>query len=185
MSTSGEWFARARQVMPGGVSSPVRAFGSVGGVPRYGASARGSRLTDIDGREYVDLVGAWGSMILGHAHPAVVDAITRAAASSPSFGAPCADEVLLAEQIVSRVPVVERVRFTSSGTEAVMTAIRLARAATGRTKVVKFVGCYHGHADSMLVGAGSGVATLGLPDSPGVPGSTNDCRASPLVTGHC
>ncbi len=172
MSTSEDWFDRARRVMPGGVSSPVRAFGSVGGVPRYVATAHGSRLTDVDGREYVDLVGAWGPMILGHAHPAVVGAIARAAASSPSFGAPCADEVLLAEQIVSRVPVVDRLRFTSSGTEAVMTAIRLARAATGRTKVVKFVGCYHGHADSMLVGAGSGVATLGLPDSPGVPAAT-------------
>jgi len=172
MTTSDEWFERARRVMPGGVSSPARAFGSVGGTPRYVAAAHGSRVTDTEGREYVDLVGAWGPMILGHAHPAVVEAITRAAASSPSFGAPCADEVRLAEQIAARVEPVERVRFTSSGTEAVMTALRLARAATGRTKVLKFVGCYHGHADPMLVGAGSGVATLGLPDSPGVPSST-------------
>ncbi|MDI1289088.1 MAG: glutamate-1-semialdehyde 2,1-aminomutase, partial [bacterium] len=139
---------------------------------RYVAKAHGSRITDADGREYVDLVGAWGPMILGHAHPAVVEAISIAAASSPSFGAPCIDEVLLAEEITSRIGPVERVRFTSSGTEAVMTALRLARAATERTTVVKFAGCYHGHADSVLVGAGSGVATLGLPDSPGVPAST-------------
>jgi glutamate-1-semialdehyde 2,1-aminomutase len=172
MTQSEDLFARARAVMPGGVSSPVRAFGSVGGSPRYVDRARGSRIWDVDGREYVDLVGAWGPMILGHAHPAVVDAITAAAASSASFGAPCTDEVLLAEEIVRRVGPVERVRFTSSGTEAVMTAVRLARAHTARPLVVKFAGCYHGHADSMLAAAGSGVATLGLPDSPGVTGGT-------------
>lgn len=166
---SAEWFERARAVMPGGVSSPVRAFGSVGGTPRYVASASGSRVVDVDGNEYVDLVGAWGPMIAGHAHPAVVSAITQAAAESASFGAPAQAEVLLAEEIVARVEPVERVRFTSSGTEAVMTAIRLARAVTGRTLIVKFAGCYHGHADAMLVAAGSGVATLALPDSPGVP----------------
>jgi glutamate-1-semialdehyde 2,1-aminomutase len=167
--TSADLFARALEAMPGGVSSPVRAFGSVGGTPRYVESASGSRIFDVDGAEYVDLVSGWGPMIVGHAHPAVVSAITRAAAASASFGAPCASEVLLAEEIVRRVEPVERVRFTSSGTEAVMTAIRLARAITGRPLVVKFAGCYHGHADAMLVAAGSGVATLGLPDSPGVP----------------
>ena len=172
MTSSADWFARAKTVMPGGVSSPVRAFGSVGGTPRYVSSSHGSRVLDVDGREYVDLVGAWGPMILGHAHPAVVEAVCAAAAASPSFGAPCPDEVLLAEQIVARIEPVERVRFTSSGTEAVMTALRLARAATGRTKIIKFSGCYHGHADSMLAAAGSGVATLSLPDSPGVPATT-------------
>ncbi len=172
MTISQGWFHRAQAVMPGGVSSPVRAFGSVGGSPRYVARARGSRIVDVEGREYVDLVGAWGPMILGHAHPAVVEAISAAASSSPSFGAPCAAEVRLAEEIVGRVEPVDRVRFTSSGTEAVMTAIRIARAATGRTKLIKFAGCYHGHADSMLAAAGSAVATLGLPDSPGVPLTT-------------
>ncbi len=169
--SSSTLFDRARAVMPGGVSSPVRAFGSVGGTPRYVASASGSHVADVDGREYVDLVGAWGPMVAGHAHPAVVDAVTRAASASMSFGAPCETEVLLAEEIVRRVEPVERVRFTSSGTEAVMTAVRLARAVTGRPLIVKFAGCYHGHADAMLVAAGSGVATLGLPDSPGVPAS--------------
>lgn len=168
MTQSAHLFDRARAVMPGGVSSPVRAFRSVGGTPRFVSRARGSRIWDVDGREYVDLVGAWGPMILGHAHSAVVDAVTSAAASSASFGAPSTDEVLLAEEIVARVDPVERVRFTSSGTEAVMTAVRLARAHTGRPLIVKFAGCYHGHADSMLAAAGSGVATLGLPDSPGV-----------------
>ena len=161
-------FARARAVMPGGVSSPVRAFGAVGGIPRFVASASGSRITDVDGRDYVDLVGGWGPAILGHAHPAVVAAVQQAVARSASFGAPCVPELELAEAIAARVAPVERVRFTSSGTEAVMTAVRLARAATGRSTIVKFAGCYHGHADPFLVAAGSGVATLGLPDSPGV-----------------
>lgn len=171
-SVSDEFFARAQRVMPGGVSSPVRAFRSVGGTPRYVERARGSRVWDVDGKEYVDLVGAWGPMILGHAHPVVVDAIASAAASSASFGAPCRDEVLLAEEIVGRVGAVQQVRFTSSGTESVMTAVRLARAATDRALIVKFSGSYHGHADAMLAAAGSGVATLALPDSPGVPAAT-------------
>ncbi len=170
-STSADLFARARAVMPGGVSSPVRAFGAVGGVPRFVAWARGSRVVDVEGRSYVDLVGGWGPMILGHAHPEVVAAVQAAVARSASFGAPCLPELELAEEIVRRVAPVERVRFTSSGTEAVMTAVRLARAATGRRLVVKFAGCYHGHADPFLVAAGSGVATLGLPDSPGVTSS--------------
>lgn len=162
------WHSRAKLVIPGGVSSPVRAFKSVGGDPLYFVSGSGSRVWDADGNEYVDLVGSWGPMIAGHAHPAVVEAVTKAAKASASFGAPSANEVLLAEEIVGRVPGLERVRFVSSGTEAVMTAIRLARAATGRTLIVKFAGCYHGHSDAMLVQAGSGVATLGLPNSPGV-----------------
>ncbi len=163
-----ELFARARRVMPGGVSSPVRAFGAVGGTPRFAASARGAWLTDAEGRRYLDLVGSWGPMILGHAHPGVLAATQRAVQDSTSFGAPSIPELLLAEQVVARVAPVERVRFTSSGTEALLTAVRLARAATGRSKIVKFAGCYHGHSDALLVAAGSGVATLGLPDSPGV-----------------
>ncbi len=170
--SSDDWFARAQEVMPGGVSSPVRAFRSVGGTPRFVVNAHGSRITDTDGREYVDLVGAWGPMILGHAHPEVVAAASAAIGGSSAFGAPCPSEVELAEEIVRRVDPIERVRFTSSGTEAVMTAVRLARAQTTRNVVVKFAGCYHGHADPLLVAAGSGVATLGLPDSPGVTATT-------------
>ena len=165
-------FDRAVQVMPGGVSSPVRAFGAVGGTPPFIAAGSGARVTDADGRSYIDLVASWGPLILGHAHPAVVDAVASAAALGTSFGAPTEGEVELAELIVSALPSVEMVRFVSSGTEATMSALRLPRAATGRTRILKFAGCYHGHVDSLLVSAGSGVATLGLPDSPGVTEAT-------------
>jgi glutamate-1-semialdehyde 2,1-aminomutase len=166
--TSQMWHLRAQAVVPGGVSSPVRAFRAVGGHPVYFASGSGAWVTDVDGNAYVDMVGSWGPMILGHAHPAVVSAVTEVVATSSSFGAPTMAETLLAEEIIDRVGAVERVRFVSSGTESVMTAIRLARAATGRDLIVKFAGCYHGHVDALLVQAGSGVATLGLPNSPGV-----------------
>jgi len=156
--------------VPGGVNSPVRAFGAVGGTPRFIASARGPYLTDADGNEYVDLICSWGPMILGHAHPAVVEAVQRAAALGTSYGTPTEGEVELAEEIVARTPV-EQVRLVSSGTEATMSAIRLARGFTGRPKIVKFSGCYHGHSDGLLAAAGSGVATFGLPDSPGVTGA--------------
>ncbi len=172
---SENWHARALKIIPGGVSSPVRAFSSVGGTPRYFVEGRGSRVIDVDGNEYVDLVGSWGPMIVGHAHPEVVRRVTESAAKSSSFGAPGPNEVLLAEEMQRRVKAIERVRFVSSGTEAVMTAVRLARAATNRNVIVKFVGCYHGHADALLVQAGSGVLTLGLPNSPGVtPGAAQD-----------
>ena len=161
-------FARASRVIPGGVNSPVRAFGSVGGSPRFMASAKGSRLTDVDGRTYVDLVSSWGPMILGHAHPEVVEAVRTAAGRGLSFGAPTEAEVDLAEEIIARVGPVEQVRLVSSGTEATMSAIRLARGVTGRPLIVKFAGCYHGHVDALLAAAGSGVATFGLPDSAGV-----------------
>jgi glutamate-1-semialdehyde 2,1-aminomutase len=165
---SAQWHERAQRVVPGGVSSPVRAFRAVGGHPVYFESGEGAWVTDVDGNSYVDMVGSWGPMILGHAHPDVVAAVTDVVRHSSSFGAPTMAETLLAEEIVARVPAVERVRFVSSGTESVMTAIRLARAATGRDLIVKFAGCYHGHVDALLVQAGSGVATLGLPNSPGV-----------------
>ncbi|SFC28046.1 glutamate-1-semialdehyde 2,1-aminomutase [Streptomyces aidingensis] len=164
-------FERAALVTPGGVNSPVRAFGAVGGTPRFMASGRGPYLTDADGREYVDLVCSWGPMILGHAHPQVTEAIRDAAARGTSFGTPTQGEVELAEEITARVPPVEQVRLVSSGTEATMSAIRLARGFTGRPKVVKFAGCYHGHVDALLAAAGSGVATFALPDTPGVTGA--------------
>ncbi|MDQ6936800.1 MAG: glutamate-1-semialdehyde 2,1-aminomutase [Actinomycetota bacterium] len=164
-------FARAQQFTPGGVNSPVRAFGSVGGTPRFMVSGRGPYLTDADGREYVDCISAWGPMILGHAHPQVVEAIAAAAARGTSFGTPTEAEVDLAAEIVARVEPVEQVRLVNSGTEATMSAIRLARGFTGRSHVVKFAGCYHGHVDALLAAAGSGVATLGLPDTPGVTGA--------------
>ena len=167
-SESETWHERASRIVPGGVSSPVRAFRAVGGHPVYFAAGRGARVTDIDGNEYVDLVGSWGPMLLGHAHPEVVDAVHQVVAASSSFGGPSTTETLLAEEIAARVGAVERVRFVSSGTEAVMTALRLARAATARDVIVKFAGCYHGHSDALLVQAGSGLATLGLPNSPGV-----------------
>lgn len=165
-------FARARAVTPGGVNSPVRAFHAVGGTPRFMVSGRGPYLTDADGREYVDLVCSWGPMILGHAHPAVQEAVREAVARGTSFGTPGEGEVELAEEIVSRVAPVEQVRLVSSGTEATMSAIRLARGFTGRAKVVKFAGCYHGHVDALLAAAGSGLATFALPDTPGVTGAS-------------
>jgi glutamate-1-semialdehyde 2,1-aminomutase len=176
---SADLFARARTITPGGVNSPVRAFRAVGGTPRFMAEGSGPWITDADGRRYVDLVSSWGPMILGHAHPAVVDAVTAAARRGFSFGAPTEGELDLAEEIRDRVPPVERVRLVNSGTEAVMSAVRLARGATGRPVIVKFAGCYHGHVDALLASAGSGVATLlaasgsdvarpGRPDTPGV-----------------
>jgi glutamate-1-semialdehyde 2,1-aminomutase len=167
---SGGLFRRACAVIPGGVNSPVRAFGAVGGVPEFMASGRGAYLTDADGRELVDLVCSWGPMFLGHAHPAVVEALTAAAERGTSFGTATAGEVELAEEIVARTPV-EKVRLVNSGTEATMSAVRLARGFTGRPLVVKFAGCYHGHVDALLAAAGSGVATFGLPDTPGVTGA--------------
>ncbi|MGN6752058.1 MAG: glutamate-1-semialdehyde 2,1-aminomutase [Intrasporangium sp.] len=169
---SAELFERAQRIIPGGVNSPVRAFGSVGGTPRFMASARGAWLTDVDGNRYVDLVGSWGPMILGHAHPEVVAAVRAAAERGFSFGTPSAGEVELAAEIVSRVEPVEQVRLVNSGTEATMSAIRLARGFTGRDAIVKFAGCYHGHVDALLASAGSGVATFALPDSAGVPRSS-------------
>jgi glutamate-1-semialdehyde 2,1-aminomutase len=160
---------RAQRFIPGGVNSPVRAFGSVGQAPRFIARAKGARLWDVDGNEYIDYVGSWGPMILGHADAGVLRAVRAAAARGTSFGAPSELETELAELICKAVPAVERVRMVSSGTEATMSALRLARAATGRSRILKFEGCYHGHADALLVGAGSGVATLGIPGSPGVP----------------
>jgi glutamate-1-semialdehyde 2,1-aminomutase len=165
-------FDRALTVTPGGVNSPVRAFRAVGGTPRFMVSGRGAYLTDADGREYVDLVGSWGPMILGHAHPAVVEALHTRVDAGWSFGTPAPTEVELAEEIVGRVAPVEQVRFVSSGTEATMSAVRLARGFTGRSKVVKFAGCYHGHVDALLASAGSGLVTFGLPDTPGVTGAS-------------
>jgi glutamate-1-semialdehyde 2,1-aminomutase len=171
-SQSDALFARAQRAIPGGVNSPVRAFGAVGGSPRFMIRGDGPYLYDADGNSYVDLVCSWGPMILGHAHPAVVEAVQRAATSGLSFGAPTPGEVELAELLCERVAPVEQVRLVSSGTEATMTAIRLARGVTGRPKVVKFAGCYHGHVDALLASAGSGVLTFGLPDTPGVTGAS-------------
>ena len=172
---SQDLFQEAQQFIPGGVNSPVRAFKSVGGTPRFIASAKGAYLTDVDGNELIDYVGSWGPMILGHADPVVIQAVIDTAKSGLSFGAPCELEILLAKEICTRVDSIEKVRMINSGTEATMTAIRLARGFTGRDKIVKFEGCYHGHVDSLLVKAGSGALTFGTPSSPGVPiGSTND-----------
>ena len=160
---------RARKVMPGGVSSPVRAFGSVQGDPPFVTRASGAEITDSTGKTYVDLVCSWGPLILGHAHPAVIEAVTRTARDGLTFGATCEGEVELAERVLARYPFADKVRFVSSGTEAVMSAVRLARGATGRDVIVKFEGCYHGHSDGLLVKGGSGLATQGLPASAGVP----------------
>ena len=167
--TNDELFRRALDVIPGGVDSPVRAFGAVGGTPYFVQRAEGAYVYDVEGRRYTDYVQSWGASILGHAHPAVVEAVRRAANDGTSYGAPTEREVLLAEAIRQHVPSCEKVRLVSSGTEATMTAIRVARGFTGRDRIVKFAGCYHGHADALLAAAGSGVATLGLPGSAGVP----------------
>ncbi len=169
MTTSEELFERAQRVIPGGVDSPVRAFGGVGGTPIFIERGEGAELIDADGNRYVDLIQSWGALLFGHAHPEILSAIAAAAAKGTTFGAPTLGEVELAEAIIAAVPGVEMVRLVSSGTEATMSAIRLARGATGRDKLLKFEGCYHGHSDSLLAaGAGSGLATLGIPSSPGV-----------------
>ena len=175
MNLNERLFTQAKGIIPGGVDSPVRAFGGVGGTPRFISAAKGAYVTDADGRDYVDLVGSWGPALLGHAHPQVVAAVQEAAARGLSFGAPTQSETLLAQKVRERVPFVERVRFVSTGTEATMTAIRLARGATGRELIIKFAGNYHGHSDGLLAAAGSGVATGGLPGSAGVPAAITAC----------
>jgi glutamate-1-semialdehyde 2,1-aminomutase len=171
MKQSKKLFARAIKKIPGGVNSPVRAWRAVGGTPRFVTRGQGSYIFDADGKRYIDYVGSWGPLILGHAHPQILRALQQSAVKGTTFGAPTEGEVELAELVSQRMPSIEKLRLVSSGTEATMSAIRLARAYTGRTKIVKFDGCYHGHSDGLLVKAGSGVATLGLPDSPGVPPS--------------
>jgi len=182
VTTSDELFARASRVIPGGVDSPVRAFGAVGGIPRFADHGEGAFLTDVDGVSYVDYVQSWGALLFGHARAEIVEAATAAAARGTSFGAPTSLEVELAERIVGAVPAIDMVRLVSSGTEATMSAIRLARGATGRDLLVKFEGCYHGHSDALLAkGAGSGVATLGIPGSPGVTdGAARDTITAPF-----
>ena len=167
--TNAALFERARGVIPGGVNSPVRAFRAVGGTPRFIARAEGAYLVDAEGKRYIDYIGSWGPMILGHGHPAVEEAVHRAVDEGLSFGAPTEREIELAEEILRHVPSMEQLRLVSSGTEAAMSALRLARGATGRDLIVKFEGCYHGHADALLVKAGSGLATFGHPTSAGVP----------------
>ncbi len=181
MNQSQTLFERAQKVIPGGVNSPVRAFRAVGGSPLFVRRAEGSRFWDADGKGYVDYVGSWGPMILGHAYGPIVEAVREAALRGTSYGAPCAAEVELAERVVALVPSIEKVRFVSSGTEATMSALRLARGFTGRSKILKFEGCYHGHADGLLVAAGSGVATLGIPGTPGVTeGTAADTLTAPF-----
>ncbi|MGH9900009.1 MAG: glutamate-1-semialdehyde 2,1-aminomutase, partial [Pyrinomonadaceae bacterium] len=169
---SESFFRRALELIPGGVNSPVRAFRGVGGTPRFIERARGAFIYDVDGREYIDYIGSWGPMILGHAESEVTDALHRALDNGTSYGAPTELEILIAEEIIDAVPSIEMVRMVNSGTEATMSALRLARGVTGKKKIIKFDGCYHGCGDSLLVKAGSGVATLGLPDSPGILPST-------------
>lgn len=169
MSKSEQLFQQAQKTIPGGVNSPVRAFKSVGGTPVFINSANGAYLYDVDGKKYIDYIGSWGPMLLGHNHPAIREAVVKAAEKGLSFGAPCPAEITMAETICELVPSMEMVRMVSSGTEATMSAIRLARGFTGRNSILKFEGCYHGHADSLLVKAGSGALTLGVPNSPGVP----------------
>jgi glutamate-1-semialdehyde 2,1-aminomutase len=179
-ASNAEWFARARRVIPGGVDSPVRSFASVGGTPYTVVSGQGPYVVDAEGIRYIDLVQSYGAVLLGHAHPVVTTAINAAAAAGTTFGAPTPGEVLLAEAICARVPGCEQVRLVSSGTEAAMSAVRLARGATGRDRVIKFDGCYHGHSDGLLAGGGSGVAMLGLPGSAGVPaGAVSDTVVAP------
>ena len=169
---SSELYQRARRVLPGGVNSPVRAMRAIGRDPIFIASGKGATITDVDGNDYVDWVCSWGPLILGHAHPEVIEAVISAARRGTTFGAPTAAEVQLAEEVAGRIPSVEMMRMTSSGTEATMSAIRLARAVTGRDRVLKFAGAYHGHVDGLLAEAGSGLATQGIPSSPGVPEAT-------------
>lgn len=172
MSQNDSLFERAQRVIPGGVNSPVRAFRAVGGTPRFIARGEGAYIVDADGKRYIDYIGSWGPMILGHGHPAVIEAVQRAVMEGLSFGAPTEREIELAEEILQLVPSCEQVRLVSSGTEATMSAIRLARGATGRNTFIKFEGCYHGHTDALLVKAGSGLATFGHPTSAGVPEAT-------------
>ena len=180
MSKSKELFERAQLFIPGGVNSPVRAFRSVGGTPIFFQSAKGSIIKDVDGKDYIDYIGSWGPMIMGHCHPPVIEALKSATNNTTSFGAPTAIEIEIAELICDMVPAVEKVRMVNSGTEACMSAIRVARGYTGREKFIKFEGCYHGHADAFLIKAGSGAVTLGVPNSPGVTkGTAQDTLLAP------
>ena len=184
MSKSDQLFEQARQTIPGGVNSPVRAFNGVGGTPRFIDHADGAYLYDVDGQAYVDYIGSWGPMLLGHNHPAIKAAVIKAVEKGLSYGAPTEIEVLMAEKVRQIVPSMEQVRMVNSGTEATMSAIRLARGYTGRDKIVKFEGCYHGHGDSFLVKAGSGALTFGVPTSPGVPAGLSELTLTLPDFGH-